>query len=340
MSLNISKDRDKSGKHSARMKKQLPIIMKKIRIAITMGDPAGIGPEIAVKAATDKELCGLTKMILYGCPDIINEAAKRFAPDAKLNIKAVGELRFSEIPVATADAACGLAALNAVTAATQDALSGQIDAIVTAPMNKASVNLAGIPFTGHTELIAELCKCDNFAMMQSAGDLRIAFVTTHIPLSAVADTITEKRIIEVACLLENAVKAEGIKKPKLAAAAINPPAGENGYMGTRDEEIVKPALKKLRDSGMLIDGPFSPDTLFIESTRSRYDGILSMYHDQGHIPFKMLAFDRGVNSTLGLPVVRTSVDHGTAFEIAWQGIADTGSLYAAIRLAATRALNK
>ena len=314
--------------------------MKKIRIALTMGDPAGIGPEIAVKAAADKELCRLADIVLYGCPDIISEAEKRFAPNTKLDIKETGDLLFSKVPAGETDAACGLAAHNAVITATRDTLAGKVDAIVTAPMNKASVNSAGIPFTGHTELIAELCKCDNFAMMQSDGDLRVAFVTTHIPLSMVVETITEERIIKVAQLLEDAVKAEAIKKPKLAAAAINPHAGENGYMGTRDEKIVKPTLEKLRAEGMLIDGPFPPDTLFIESTRSRYDGILSMYHDQGHIPFKMLAFDRGVNSTLGLPIIRTSVDHGTAFEIAWQGIADTGSLYAAINLAITRASNK
>ncbi|MBU8901489.1 MAG: 4-hydroxythreonine-4-phosphate dehydrogenase PdxA, partial [Victivallales bacterium] len=300
---------------------------------------AGIGPEIAVKAAADKELCRLADIILYGCPDIINEAAKRFVPNVKLNVHETGDLQFSEVPIANTDAACGLAAHNAVIMATRDAIDGKIDAIVTAPMNKASVNLAGIPFTGHTELIAELCECDNFAMMQSDGDLRVAFVTTHIPLSEVASAITRERIVEVARLLENAIKTEGIKHPKLAAAAINPHAGENGYMGTRDEEVVKPALEELRSGGMLIDGPFPPDTLFIKSTRTAYDGILSMYHDQGHIPFKMLAFDRGVNSTLGLPIIRTSVDHGTAFEIAWQGVADTGSLFAAIKLAITRATN-
>ncbi|MFA7185650.1 MAG: 4-hydroxythreonine-4-phosphate dehydrogenase PdxA, partial [Victivallales bacterium] len=160
------------------------------------------------------------------------------------------------------------------------------------------------------------------------------------PLSAVPKAITEERIIEVACLLEHAIKTENIKRPKLAAAALNPHAGENGCMGTLDKEVIIPALEKLRDGGMNIDGPFPPDTLFIEKIRTGYDGILSMYHDQGHIPFKMLAFDRGVNSTLGLPIIRTSVDHGTAFEIAWRGIADTGSLSAAIKLAAARAVNK
>ncbi|MDD5596637.1 MAG: 4-hydroxythreonine-4-phosphate dehydrogenase PdxA, partial [Victivallaceae bacterium] len=242
--------------------------------------------------------------------------------------------------LAKIDPVSGLAAHSAVIAATHDALAGKVDALVTAPINKASVYAAGIPFTGHTELIAELCRCDSFAMMQSAGNLRVAFVTTHIPLSAVPGAVTGERIIEVACLLDHAVRAEGINHPKLAAAALNPHAGENGCMGTLDKEVIVPALEKLRSGGMDIDGPFPPDTLFIEKIRSAYDGILSMYHDQGHIPFKMLAFDRGVNSTLGLPIIRTSVDHGTAFEIAWRGIADTGSLSAAIKLAAGRATNK
>ena len=198
-----------------------------------MGDPAGIGPEIAVKAAADKELNSLADIILYGCPDIIDEAAKRFAPEmlGKFDIKAVGDVKFANVPVAKADAACGLAARDAVIAATRDAIEGKVDAIVTAPMNKASVNLAGVQFTGHTELIAELCGCDSFAMMQSAGNLRVAFVTTHIPLSAVSETVSVERIIEVAGLLEDAVKAEDIESPKLAAAAINPHAGGERLYG-------------------------------------------------------------------------------------------------------------
>ncbi|MCP3965644.1 MAG: 4-hydroxythreonine-4-phosphate dehydrogenase PdxA [Lentisphaerae bacterium] len=314
--------------------------MKKPVIALTMGDPAGIGPEIAVKAAANPELSGMAEIIVYGCPDIIKTAAERFANGRMPQVEPIGDLRLEEVAVAEASAPCGIAARNAVIQATKDAIAGKVDAIVTAPMNKASVNLAGIPFTGHTELVAELCNCDSFAMMQSAGKLRVAFVTTHIPLSDVPAEATAERISEVAHLLENAVKAEGIDSPKLAAAAINPHAGENGYMGNEDETTVKPTLAKLQSEGMNIDGPFPPDTLFIETIRSKYDGILSMYHDQGHIPFKMLAFDRGVNSTLGLPIIRTSVDHGTAFEIAWQGVADTGSLEAAVRLAVIRAKHK
>ena len=174
-------------------------------------------------------------------------------------------------------------------------------------------------------------------MMQSSGRLRVVFVTTHIALAEVPRQVTPGRIVTVAKLLDEVIRREGVPHPKLAAAAINPHAGENGCMGTEDETVTKPALAALREQRIDIDGPFPPDTLFIESTRERYDGIVSMYHDQGHIPFKMLAFNSGVNSTLGLPIVRTSPDHGTAFDIAWRGVADPGSFYAAIDTAIRRA---
>ena len=204
-------------------------------------------------------------------------------------------------------------------------------------MNKYAVNLAGIPFTGHTERIAELCECRNFVMMQSSGSLRMVFVTCHVSLAEVPKLAVKAEIIRVAELLHEAVRAEGIEHPRLAAAAINPHAGENGCMGLEDERETKPALTALRKSGIDIEGPFPPDTLFVESIRNRYDGLVTMYHDQGHIPFKMLAFDSGVNSTLGLPVIRTSPDHGTAFDIAWRGKANPGSMSAAVELAVLRA---
>lgn len=310
---------------------------RKVKIALTMGDPAGIGTEIAVRVAADPGIAKFARIHIYGCPDIIREAAARYCrKDFTPTVLETGKMKFSEVVIGKADAKCGLAAKKAVEKATKDTIAGKMDAIVTAPMNKASVNLAGVSFTGHTEFIAELCKCDSFAMMQSADNLRVAFVTTHIPLNEVAGEVTEDRIIEVAYLLNEMIKKEDILKPKLAAAAINPHAGENGYMGKEDQEIVIPALEKLRGLNIDIEGPFPPDTLFIEKIRRKFDGILSMYHDQGHIPFKMLAFDKGVNSTLGLPIIRTSVDHGTAFDIAWQGVAHTGSLSAAIKLAAVR----
>lgn len=323
MSRNTLNHRDKVGK-------------MRPRIALTMGDPAGIGPELAVRAAQDPAVKAEMDVVIYGSHSIISKAAERFANGAMLELAITSNLHFNDVPIGQENAACGKAALDAVRSATMDVLNGRIDAIVTCPMNKASVNLAGIPFTGHTEYIAELCGCDNYAMMQSAGDLRVIFVTTHIALNKVAEKVTFERIVEVTRLLNQAVMAEGISTPKLAAAAVNPHAGEQGFMGREDEDTVKPALEFLRKEGIDISGPFPPDTLFIENIRKKFDGIVSMYHDQGHIPFKMLAFDRGVNSTMGLPIIRTSVDHGTAFEIAWQGIADTGSLTAALHLAALR----
>ena len=307
------------------------------RIALTMGDPSGIGPELAVRTAQEPEIASVMDIAIYGSPDVLAEAARRFSGGKLPEVVPVGALKFAEVPLGQEAAACGVAALESVRTAVEDVLAGKRDAIVTCPMNKASVNLAGIPFTGHTEYIAELCGCESYAMMQSADNLRVIFVTTHIPLNRVSEEVTSERIVEVARLLYNVIRREGVADPLLAAAALNPHAGEQGYMGHEDEKTVKPALALLRKEGIRIEGPFPPDTLFIDAIRRRFDGIVSMYHDQGHIPFKMLAFDRGVNSTPGLPIIRTSVDHGTAFEIAWQGRADLGSLSAALRLAALRA---
>ena len=318
-----------------------PEIKRKVKIALTIGDPAGVGPEISVRAASEPEFQDRAEITLYGSEDIINEAAK-FAgikPPYSFQIKPSGNIRFTDLTPGTVSAECGKDALDTVITATKDTIAGQADAIVTAPVSKASVNLAGIPFTGHTELIAELCGVadSDFVMMQSSDNLRVVFVTTHIPINRVAESITKERIIKTTKLLNSALQAEGISKPLIAVAAINPHAGENGFMGHEDEEVTKPAIRDLTKSGVTVEGPFPSDTLFIKETLERFDGIVSMYHDQGHIPFKMLAFDKGVNSTLGLPIIRTSVDHGTAFDIAWKKHADTGSLKAAIRLAILRA---
>lgn len=312
-------------------------VNKTVNIALTMGDPAGIGPEIIVRILADNRWRNRAEFTVYGAPEIIEFNRRKFAPQIELKVCETTALQMNDIQPGIASAQGGKAAYDTITRATLDALDGKVDAVVTAPMNKLAVNLAGIPFTGHTERIAELCGVKDFAMMQSAGDLRVAFVTTHIPLAGVPQACTGERIAVVAKLLHQACRQENIANPKLAAAAINPHAGENGWMGREDEEVVKPVLEKLRSQNICIDGPFPPDTMFIESVRRKYDGILSMYHDQGHIPFKMLAFDRGVNSTLGLPIIRTSPDHGTAYEIAYQGKADLGSMSAAIELAVIRA---
>jgi 4-hydroxythreonine-4-phosphate dehydrogenase len=306
------------------------------KIALTMGDPAGIGPELVVRAATNVALRKIADISIYGCPDIIAKASAKFAGNKKMKIIDTGDLTFAKVPIGKTDSRCGIEAWSAIICATKDVMSGKMDALVTAPVNKASINKAGIPFTGHTELVAELCGTANFAMMQSSGNLRVVFATTHIPLQEVPKALTAERIIEVTELIYNAIRQEGINKPVLACAALNPHAGESGYMGKEEIRIIIPALNKIRKKGINIQGPFPPDTLFIKEIREKFDGIVSMYHDQGHIPFKMLAFDKGVNSTLGLPIIRTSVDHGTAFDIAWKGRGDTGSLFAAVRLAALR----
>lgn len=313
-----------------------------MKIGITCGDPAGIGPEIAVKSLllarnTEPEV----HFVLYGAPEILDAARLRFAPELHLpEIVPCGELCFEKMVPGRLDPACGKAAYDAVVRAANDACAGRIQAMVTCPVNKAAVNHAGIPFTGHTELVASICGVPDFAMMQSAGTLRVIFVTTHIPLREVPSAVTRERIFKTAHLLRETIRAEGVAEPKIAVMSLNPHAGENGHMGLEDEQTVKPAIRALLDAGFDVEGPFPPDTMFLESVRTRFDGILSQYHDQGHIPFKMLAFDRGVNSTLGLPIIRTSVDHGTAFEIAWRGIADPGSMNEAVRVACLRARSR
>jgi len=316
--------------------------MKRVpKIAFTMGDPCGVGPEIIVRAiAHNCRSASEAEIFVYGSPDILETARERFAPDSKFTVIPCGSMPFEAVKPGMVDPAAGMEAYHAVERATLDALSGKIDAIVTAPMNKTSVNEAGIAFTGHTEFIAELCNCSDFAMMQSAGKLHVVFVSTHIPVCEASAAVTFERIVKVTELLHEVLLEEGLEKPKIAMAALNPHAGENGHMGTEEERVIKPAIAELRKKGMDVSPPFPPDTLFIKETLDRFDGVVSMYHDQGHIPFKMLAFDRGVNSTLGIPVIRTSVDHGTAFDIAWKGTADIGSISAAYHSALTRALNR
>ena len=314
--------------------------MRLPKIAFTMGDPAGIGPEIIVRMlASHPGYAREAELLIYGIPEAIEDAAKRFCKQTlpKFQMVTATSAAVKHFSDGKLDPLCGLAAYQTTVKAARAALDGKIDAIVTAPINKAAVNLNGISFSGHTELLAEICGVKDFAMMQSAGNLRVAFVTTHIPLAQVPSACTFERIVRTAVLLRDAVQAEGIQIPRIGVAAINPHAGENGNMGREDEDTVKPAVRRMNELGMIAEGPIPPDTLFIDSALKKFDGIVSMYHDQGHIPFKMLAFDRGVNSTLGLPIIRTSVDHGTAFNIAGQGIADFGSLSEAFRIACRRA---
>lgn len=322
-----------------------------IKIAITIGDAGGVGPEISVKSALDSGLRTVCLPVLVGPKQVIQRAIDTYVAGTPLIAYSSEEnfdstaIYFDDFDSLTAEnytdckscAVSGLAAYKGVVSATKAVLSGKYDAIVTAPVSKESVNLAGIQFQGHTELVAELSKTEDFAMMQSDGPLRVNFVTCHIPLKDVSDAISKERILKCIELINEAAIADGINQPKIAIAGVNPHAGEGGYMGKEEIDTVIPAMNLAKEQEIDVYGPFPADTLFIESIRTKFDGIVCMYHDQGHIPFKMLAFDRGVNSTLGLPIIRTSVDHGTAFDIAWQGKADTGSLLAAAYTAVNRA---
>ena len=307
-----------------------------------MGDPAGIGPEIIVRMLdAHPEFQDEAEIILYGCPEVLEDAAKRFLSGRELPWKvcATGSMKADAFSFGTLSPLCGREAYEAVRAATLDALSGRLDAIVTAPVNKAAVNLAGIPFTGHTELIAELCGTADFAMMQSADSLRVAFVTTHIPLKDVTKFATRERIVETARLLCSAIRAEGIPHPKIGIAAINPHAGENGVIGTEEIREFQPAIRELRSSGLKINGPFPADTLFAGAAYDfkygiqSYDCYIACYHDQGLIPIKTLAMDECVNTTIGLDILRTSPAHGTAYDIAGFCCARPDSMEAAITAA-------
>jgi 4-hydroxythreonine-4-phosphate dehydrogenase len=281
-------------------------------IAITAGDPSGIGPEIARKASVDPRVVATCRPVIYG--PHTDEALLAF-------------------PAGRVAAASGQAAYEAVVRATEDALHGRVAAVVTAPLNKAALAAAGYPWKGHTDLLAHLCGTPDVAMMFWSDRLRVILATVHIPLRDVPQAVTRGKVLDVLRLAGRTLPAFGILAPKLGVAALNPHAGEGGLMGTEDQEALGPAVADARAEGIDAHGPFPADTIFVRAVRGEFDAVVAGYHDQGLIPVKLVAFGRAVNVTLGLPIVRTSVDHGTAFDIARQGIADEGSLVEAILLA-------
>ena len=284
------------------------------RIGITVGDPAGIGPEIAERAADDAGVRAVCTPVLYGAQDGCETA-----------------------PVGAASAASGRSAYAAVVAATADAVAGRIDAVTTAPINKAAWAMAGLPWLGHTDLLAELTGARRVAMMFHAERLRVVLATTHVPLAEVPRRLTRERIEEVVGLAHDELPRFGCPRPRLAVAGLNPHAGENGLLGEEEELFVRPAVDACRARGITVTGPEPADTLFVRAFRGAFDAVIACYHDQGLIPVKLVAFGQAVNVTLGLPIVRTSVDHGTAYDIAGRGVADPSSMIAAVRLAATLA---
>ena len=287
--------------------------MAKPVIGITVGDPAGIGPEVAVKAAADPRVREVCQPRLYG-------------PCAQ------GEL--SAFSVGQLSAAAGRAAYDAIAAAVADARAGTIAAIATAPINKEAFALAGLPWKGHTELLAHLTGSPRVAMMFYARELRVVLATMHVPIAEVPRLLTPDLVDDIIGLAATAMPRFGYPRARLALAGLNPHAGEHGVIGHEDEAVLRPAVEAARTRGIDITGPWPGDTVFGRAARGEFDAVIACYHDQGLIPVKLLAFGRAVNVTLGLPIVRTSVDHGTAFDIAGQDRADPSSLVEAIVLAA------
>jgi 4-hydroxythreonine-4-phosphate dehydrogenase len=282
-------------------------------VAVTVGDPSGIGPEISVKAVRDPRVIAACRPVIYGPTS-----------DADL----------AGFPCGQVSAASGQSAYDTVLKATADALAHRVDAIATAPLNKAAFAAAGLAWRGHTDLLAHLCQVREVAMMFWSERLRVVLATVHIPLASVPASLTTDGLVGTITLAAAALPRFGIPTPRLAVAGLNPHAGENGLLGREDLDVMAPAIARARESGIDVSGPFPADTLFVRATRGEFDAVIAAYHDQGLVPVKLLAFGRAVNVTLGLPIVRTSVDHGTAFDIARQGVADEGSLVEAILLAA------
>jgi 4-hydroxythreonine-4-phosphate dehydrogenase len=285
-------------------------VTSKPRIAITIGDPAGIGPEIAARAATDPRVMAVCETRLYGPP-----------PDASFTPGVLsGE--------------SGRAAYDSIARAVDDVRSGAADAMATAPINKEAWRLAGLPWSGHTDLLAHLTGAADVAMMFYSDALRVVLATIHIPLADVSAALTRTSLETTIRLTAAELPRFGFPSPRIAVAGLNPHAGEHGLFGQEEIATLSPAITACRSRGIQVTGPFPADTLFVRAHRGEFDAVIACYHDQGLIPVKLLAFGHAVNVTLGLPIIRTSVDHGTAFDIAGRGVADPESMIAAVLLAA------
>ncbi len=316
-------------------------------VAITMGDPAGVGPEVAVKALSDPDVRRLARWVLIGdawlieqhceeigCqPDQIVTELADASEDASFIVLDTASLDPGELTIGQVNAACGEAAVAYVARAVDLCQSGQSQAIVTAPLSKEAVVLTGRrKFVGHTEFIADLCGIDEPRMMLVNDHLCVIHVSTHCSLADAARSSSE-RILRTIELGQESMTRLGWDQPRIAICGLNPHAGENGLFGDEESTRIQPAIEAAHLKGIACEGPFPADTLFMQAVRGKYDLVVAMYHDQGHVPMKLLDFEHTVNVTVGLPIIRTSVDHGTAFDIAGQGIADADDMKTAMRFA-------
>ncbi|QJD97268.1 4-hydroxythreonine-4-phosphate dehydrogenase PdxA [Mucilaginibacter robiniae] len=336
-------------------------------IGITMGDPASIGPEIAVKALLNDEIYAICQPLLVGDAGVFRHIVQKLNLPVTINtISSVQEAQYKQGTIDVLDLhnvdidklefgvvspMAGNAAFESVTKVIELALAGEIDATVTGPLNKKSMNEAGHHFAGHTEIYAQYTGTKKYAMLLVEDNLKVIHVSTHVSLRQACDLVKKDRIVEVIELLHNGLISLGETNLKIGVAGLNPHAGDSGLFGTEDDQEIAPAVEQARQLGYDVEGPVPPDTLFSKAATGYYGGVVAMYHDQGHIPFKLSGFKwnpekqqmdsvKGVNITMGLPIIRTSVDHGTAFEIAGKGIASPDAMVLAIESAVQLAKNK
>jgi 4-phospho-D-threonate 3-dehydrogenase / 4-phospho-D-erythronate 3-dehydrogenase len=320
-----------------------------IRIGITMGDPAGIGPEIILKSFEKPSIRNKRIIVIgdYGIMTAVYDLIK--IKSFKLNrVTDISEcifnkntLNISDLQLAdmhnfhpgTIQAVAGNISFQAVRKAVEMVKNKEIDTIVTAPLNKEALHLAGHKYPGHTEIFAGLTDTKDYAMLLFDKKLSVIHISTHVSLLEAIKGLKQERIEKVIVMADDIMKRLKAGNPRIAVAGINPHSGENGIFGNEEVNVIIPAIKNMRGKGINVTGPCPPDTVFLQAVKGKYDIVVAMYHDQGHIPLKLLGFKSGVNVTVGLPFVRTSVDHGTAYEIAWQGKADENSMVEAIKLA-------
>ena len=318
-------------------------------IAITMGDAAGVGPEIVVKALALEEMYALCRPLVVGDASVLARARQmlglrvdlhpiaevgsgRFEPGS-IDVLDLANIDLARLKVGEVSSMAGKAAVEYVLKAGELALASEVQGIATAPLNKEAMQLGGYDYIGHTEILADLTGASRCTTMLISGSLRVVHVTRHLPLRQVAESITREHVLETILLTAEGLSAMGVVEPRLGVAALNPHGGEGGLLGREEIEEIGPAVEAAQARGIDARGPYPADSIFFRAIAGEFDVVVAMYHDQGHIPVKTHGFESSVTVTLGLPIVRTSVDHGTAFDIAWQGIANSRSLVEAIKLA-------
>ncbi len=327
--------------------------MKKPILGITMGDAAGVGPEIIVKALNNRQIYDVARPLVFGDAKIIKRAIEIIGADVKFNIiknpkdgkyiyKTIDIIDLNnlpeDLPFAKVDGRAGKAAYEYIECAVSFAMKQEIHAIVTAPLNKEALNLGGVHYPGHTEILGYLTGQKDFSMMLTSPKLRVIHVSTHIALHDVPKVVKKERIAKVIDLAQETLKLMGFDEPRIAVAGLNPHCGEGGLFGDEDEKEIVPAVQEAKAKGYNVTGPLPPDSVFHRAANlNEFDIVVVMYHDQGHIPIKVLGFDSGVNVTVGLPCIRTSVDHGTAFPVAGIGKASPNSMLESLKLGAQMA---